>query len=314
MPFSRRTVAITVTYNPDLDILQKQLHSLNTQCETLFIDNHSKTGLDSIIKLCKTHNHTQCIQLDSNTGISNAQNIGIQHIRDNYPDVEFVLLLDHDSVPPEDMVKNLENFHDSLTKSGNQVAAVGPHLFDPRDGKYLGFHVLRSKIIYKKIVPALTAPPLECQGINSSGSLLSIRAINTIGLLDNTLFIDHGETEWCYRAMSKGYKVYGIPGVVMEHHMGDEVCEFWLFGKKRMPYRSPLRHYYIIRNSTLLQKRPYIPLHWKLMNIIKICFTYFYFGLLCKERREHRNYIFKGLRDGLRGRTGKLQQAVTDQK
>ncbi len=314
MSFSLKTVAITVTYNPVLDLLQKQLDSLSKQCRTLFIDNHSCTALDSIIKLCKTHNHTQFLALDSNTGISNAQNIGIQYVRSNYPDVDFVLLLDHDSVPSEGMVKKLEEFHTSLTKMGKQPAAVGPHLFDPRDGKHLGFHVLRYRFIYKKIIPTLAAPPLECQGINSSGSLLSIKAIDTIGLLDNTLFMDHGETEWCYRAMSKGYRVYGIPGVVMEHHMGDEVCEYWLLGKKRMPYRSPLRHYYIVRNSIILQKRPYIPLHWKLMNLLKICLTYFYFGLFSKEAPEHRKYIFQGLRDGLKGTTGELQQPVTNQK
>lgn len=314
MPFSLRTVAITVTYNPDLDILQEQIQSLNKQCRTLFIDNHSCAGLDSVVNLCETHRNTELLTLDSNTGISNAQNIGIQHIRDNYPDVDFVLLLDHDSVPSEDMVKNLEGFHTSLTNNGKQPAAVGPHLLDPRDGKHLGFHILQYKFIYKKIVPELSSPPLECQGINSSGSLLSIQAIDNVGLLDSTLFIDHGETEWCYRAMSKGYSIYGIPSVVMEHHMGDEICNYWLFGKKRMPYRSPLRHYYIIRNSILLQKRSYIPLHWKSMNILKICFTYFYFTLLSKERSEHRNYILQGIRDGLQGTTGKLKQSVPNQK
>lgn len=306
MSFSLKTAAITVTYNPDLEILEKQLHSLNKQCRVVFIDNHSRTGLEPIVSLCKADNHTELLTLDCNTGISNAQNIGIQYIRDNYPEIDFILLLDHDSVPTEDMVRKLESFHTLLSKKGKKPAAVGPHLLDPRDGRLHGFHVLHHRFIYKKIVPETTSPPLECQGINSSGSLLSIRAIDKVGLLDGSLFMDHGETEWCYRAMSKGYRVYGIPAVIMEHRMGDEVCEYWLLGKKSMPYRSPLRHYYIVRNSIILQKRPYIPLSWKIMNILKICFTFFYFGFVSKEGAEHRHYITQGIGDGLRGITGKL--------
>ena len=222
------------------------------------------------------------------------------------PEVRFVLLLDHDSVPSEEMVQGLENEFNSLRDKGNNIAAIGPLLYDPRDKKYLGFHIIRNGL-WEKIIPAKNSAPVECHSLNSSGSLISIENIKKIVRLEEDFFMDHGETEWCFRAIDKGYKIFGSAKVTLNHLMGDDVCEYWFFGRKRMPYRSPLRHYYIARNSMLMQKRSYIPRTWKFWNIIKLFFTYVYFGFVAKESREHRKYIGKGIRDGLRGSAGKIR-------
>jgi rhamnosyltransferase len=86
--------------------------------------------------------------------------------------------------------------------------------------------------------------------------------------------------------------------------MGDDVCYYWFFGKKRMPYRSPSRHYYLMRNSILLQKRKYVPISWKLSNILKMCFTIIYFGYYDDDRAKQRKQLYLGINDGLRGITG----------
>jgi rhamnosyltransferase len=161
--------------------------------------------------------------------------------------------------------------------------------------------------MWKKVVPSSSSEPVECQSLNSSGSLITLSAIESVGLLNDTFFMDHGETEWCFRAISKGYKIFGTSSIEMEHLMGDRVYEYWFFGKKRMPYRSPLRHYYIIRNGILMQKMPYVPIVWKFWNVVKILFTFLYFGILGDSPKQHRRYILRGIHDGLRGAKGKLQ-------
>jgi rhamnosyltransferase len=308
MNMSSKTVAITVTYNPDLNILRQQLEALRPQCESIIIDNNSeKTIFEILQSSCNGITH-RIIPLERNMGISTAQNTGIKYVLENFPKVEFILLLDHDSVPSPGMIEILEKEFAALVEAGRNPAALGPLLYDPRDKKFIGFHVLRPGFLYKKILPADNSLPIKCEGLNSSGSLISLNAIKKIGLLTEDFFIDHGETEWCYRAMDNGFTLYGIPGVVMTHCMGDDVCRYWLFGWRRMPYRSPLRHYYIVRNSIHLQKRSYVPRIWKFWNVFKIMFTFAYFGLFSREPREQRKYILKGLRDGFRGITGQLAQ------
>jgi len=87
--------------------------------------------------------------------------------------------------------------------------------------------------------------------------------------------------------------------------MGDDVCHYWFFEKKRMPYRSPSRHYYLVRNSLLLQKRRYVPVAWKISNLLKLFFTYMYFGCYYNDRKVQRQMINLGIIDGIKGVTGK---------
>jgi len=308
MNFSSRTKAITVAYNPDLNILRQQLESLNHQCETIIIDNCSeKNLLNQLYEYCNLKTHVLIISLDRNTGISSAQNTGIKYVLENTPDSEFVLLLDHDSVPSFGMVNALEKQFDYLDKSGRNPAAIGPLLYDPRDRKHIGFHSIKS-CLWRKVIPLQESGPIECHSLNSSGSLISLKAMKAVGLLEKDFFMDHGETEWCFRALNKGYRIFGSSDFSMIHHMGDDVVEFQFFGKRRMPYRSPLRHYYIMRNSIHLQKKPYVPLTWKFWNVFKIAFTFVYFGFFSRESGEQRKYIIRGIRDGFQGITGEFSQ------
>lgn len=308
MPVSTRTIAITVTFNPDLNILRQQIEALWPQCRIIVIDNCSeKKIVEQVRSCCGTKIH-KIMPLDKNVGISTAQNRGIKLVLENFPDAEFILLLDHDSVPSAGMILMLEKEFDALDAAGMKPAALGPLLYDPRDKNFVGFHVLRHGFLYKRVLPKNTSLPIFCQGINSSGSLIALKAIKKTGLLSEDFFMDHGETEWCYRTMAHGFTIYGIPGAVLTHYMGDDVCRYWFFGWRRMPYRSPLRHYYIVRNSIHLQKKPYVPKIWKIWNVFKIMFTFTYFGFFSREPREQKKFILKGLRDGFQGKTGQLVQ------
>jgi len=306
---SSKTIAITVTFNPDFATLKKQLESLKYQCRVIIVDNGSERDLLVPIKeYIASNDHIKLIALNDNIGISRAQNVGIEEVIKSYPEAEFVLLLDHDSLPGARMVEDLTSEFQTVADRGIPIAAIGPLLFDPRDKKYLGFHKICC-FFYKKIIPQKNSQPLECHSLNSSGSLITLDALKNVGLLEQDFFMDHGETEWCFRATFKGYKIFGTSKVVMEHLMGDEVCEYWFFGRKRMPYRSPLRHYYIVRNSLFMQKRSYIPLTWKLWNFVKILSTYIYFGFFSKESASHRKFINRGISDGFKGVTGKIAEA-----
>ena len=310
---STSTVAVIVSFNPDLIVLRKILVSLTAQCPVVIIDNgSSQSTLVSLDQLVQNMNSVELVKLNENMGIAQAQNTAIRHITENNTAAKYILTLDHDSIPPGDMISCLETTFETLGDEGIPVAAVGPVLFDPRNNKLLKFH--KMKFFFPgRITPERISgkhPAVEVDGLNSSGTLMSIQAFRVIGEFDSNLFIDHVETDWCFRARAKGFRLFATTGTRLTHHMGDDVCYYWFFGKKSMPYRSPARHYYLARNSILLQQRDYIPATWKVSNILKLCFTFVYFGFLNKDRKRQRKFILLGLHDGIKGISGKSRHQI----
>lgn len=303
--FSEETVAVVVTWQPDLENIRQILSSLSEQCATVVIDNGStKHKVSRLKELISTALSAELICLEKNLGIACAQNKAINHIIEKYG-ASFTLLLDHDSIPGSNMVYSLESAFKAL-QVHSKIAGMGPVLYDPRDNRQLAFHKIRFGL-WGKINPHRLDhehPITEVDSLNSSGTLLSNKVFTETGGFDSSLFIDHVETDWCFKAKSLGYKLYGTINTQMTHHMGDDVCYYWLLKKRRMPYRSPSRHYYIVRNSVLLQKRKYVPVAWKLSNILKLCFTFCYFGFYCRDRAQQRKQMLLGFVDGLKGVTG----------
>ena len=304
--FSTETITVIVTCNPDIDTIRQSLASLSDQCATVIIDNGSSSDLVvQLESLVSESDHVEMICLEKNMGIAYAQNRVIRQIMETRSGINFTLLLDHDSIADRDMVSSLEHVFRNR-QAHSRVAGVGPVLYDPRDKKYLYFHKIRYGI-WGKIRPSSLGkenPTVEVDSLNSSGTLLSNTVFTETGGFDNSLFIDHVETDWCFKAKSLGYKLYGTTSTQLTHHMGDDVCYYWLLKRRRMPYRSPTRHYYIVRNSVLLQKRSYVPIAWKLSNLLKLCFTFCYFGCYYRDRTQQRKQIRLGFMDGLKGVTG----------
>lgn len=304
--FSQDTVAIIVSFNPDTDTVRKALQSLSSQCATVIVDNGSGADVLSRLKeVADGFESTELICLEDNLGIACAQNRAINHVIQTRDAARYSLLLDHDSIPGPGMVSCLEQTFVAWQAQA-RVAAVGPVLYDPRDNKYLDFHKARFGL-WGKIRPDSLRKGqqvVEVDNLNSSGTLLANTVFRETGGFDASLFIDHVETDWCFRAKSHGYRLFATVETQLIHHMGDDVCYYWFLKKRRMPYRSPRRHYYIVRNSLLLQKRDYVPVAWKLSNLLKLCFTFVYFGGYSPDRAGQRRQMRYGFRDGLKGISG----------
>ena len=140
----------------------------------------------------------------------------------------------------------------------------------------------------------------ENSEVSIKGRMIDVKAIDIAGEFENAFFIDHVETEWCYRAASLGVKLYGIPDAEMQHQMGEKSIKFWLFGQREMPYRVPIRHYYLFRNSMVLQNRSYVPITWKIWNIAKLTLTFAYFILFSPERKEQAKNMKRGILEGIK--------------
>lgn len=147
----------------------------------------------------------------------------------------------------------------------------------------------------------------EADFVISSGSLIPINVLDDIGPMDESLFIDHVDTEWCLRVQSKGYRLFGVPGARMLHTLGESRTRIWFLRWWTVPHYLPFRFYYIFRNSFLLQSREYISLKWRLAILFRCLKILFFYGLFSNQRFSCLRMMGKGIVDGLRGVTGSAQ-------
>lgn len=303
----RSVHAIVVTYNPEWDVLHSELRCLDGLVQKIWlVDNASSKSLAVLVHGTGLNEQLTLVQLPSNMGLGAAQNKGIQLARQE--GASHVLILDQDSEPMPDMVDRLLATCDQLQARGIPVAAVAPVYADSADGPASGF-VRLGWLDFKKQTVLPGQDSVEADFFISSGSLIPVNVLDDIGLMDESLFIDHVDTEWCLRAQSKGYRLFGVPAARMTHTLGDLRTRIWFLRWRNVAYHSPFRYYYILRNGILLNRRSYIPLKWKTAELSRSVRMLFFYGLFGTNSVARLRAMLKGIADGLRGVSGSQPQA-----
>ena len=289
---------VTVTFNPELDCLRNQLAALPQDSFKLIVDNASKPEiLRNIELLVSETSNTHLLRNDRNLGLAAAVNRGVYSLREAAPSAIYVLLLDQDTEPTPASVGSLLDGFAMLQARHERVGCVGPTLRDARTGLTHGFHQC-TLWRWKRVRPTESGEPVRCTNLNGSGTLLPIELFLQLDGLEEDFFIDHVDTEWAFRVLASGYTLYGIPGAVFRHRMGEQSIRFWWFGWNVWPTRSPQRHYYLFRNAAALMRRPYVPIVWKTWGIAKLLLTFVVHGLVDRHRFEQIRCMFKGFWDG----------------
>lgn len=294
-------VAIIVTYHPDLGVLSCLLNAIKHQVEqVLVVDNGSPTDVDGFLA-GRNDPAVHALCFGRNRGVAAAQNVGIAWAREQ--GASFVVLFDQDSIPELGMVALLHRAYQLKTDEGFRVAAVGPRYVDDRNRARASFSRLSGIRILTEDC-TIHKDAILADFVISSGSLISLEALNHIGCMNEALFIDQIDIEWGLRAKSLGYQSFGVHNAVMTHSLGEAPLSF--FGRKLLNH-SPLRHYYIVRNAVWLISRGHTPFGWRLYFIRMILVRYLLYPLWVTPRFAYFNMMTKGLWHGLRDRLGKLE-------
>lgn len=224
----------------------------------------------------------------SNFGIAKALNQGIEHALNN--DADQILLFDQDSFLTSDELVVLSNNASLLFAGNNRIAAAGPMFFEGNANQLHGFAQYGLLKIVKRVSGNFPQP---CLFLITSGTVLNPECLSNVGLMDESFFIDYVDVEWCLRAASLGYQIYGVPNVIMKHEVGYFKKQFLWF---KIPYHSQFRLYFQTRNSLLMYMRGYVPLRWKVYDIIYfVKRTLFY---LCIDIISIRT-IFRAISDAI---------------
>ncbi|MBF7730535.1 glycosyltransferase family 2 protein [Pseudomonas sp. N040] len=298
-------VAVIVTYEPALAALQKQLDSLVPQVSrVIIVDNGSTTSFPQWLAGLGFGERLAVFSMQENLGIGAAQNIGIEHARSL--GATHVVLFDQDSQPAAGMIDKLLSAANQLARSGIRLAAVGPRYKDSEHGEISGF-VRVGWSGFKRVIGTAEQPLVEVDFLIASGVLIPLSAFESVGLMDGGLFIDHVDTEWCFRARSKGLRLFGAMDALMIHTLGDQRKKIWFLRWRNVSFHSPFRYYYMFRNSVILQRRVYMPLRWKIADLMRDFGAFVFFGIFSAQRLVVWRMMLRGISDGLRGVTGKLK-------
>jgi rhamnosyltransferase len=304
----KRVCAVVVTYHPDRQVFLRLLRTTAPQVgRIVIVDNGSAEDIGQMLKAMDFGGVVEVLPLGDNYGLGAAHNAGIEFARKNR--FEYILILDQDSVPGPGMIASLLQTMETQRARGMHVAAVGPKYVDPETKRESYFVQYENWRIRRRHCTegGRGDEVIAVDFLISSGSLIPLQVLDDVGGMDETLFIDHVDTDWYLRAKSRGYTAFGVCGAVMEHSLGAYSIPVRLFREHMVPVHSPLRLYYIMRNSIILYRKPYVPARWVLNDTRRVAAMFCFFSVVAPPRLKNMRMMLKGLWDGLHGISGTCQ-------
>ena len=261
--------AIVVTFFPQHEHLDAVLTRIRQQCSIVVVDN-SDGSCDERLKDLADAMNFDLVLNGRNLGIAAAQNLGVNFALRNGQD--YVLLLDQDSILEPDYVSTLALFAEK-----NAWPVVSGRAIDERNRDISNTRIKSRAAI-------------EQRDLMSSGTLISKAAIKKVGLFEEALFIDCVDFEWGWRAQSLGLKLYLVRDACFSHTLGDGQPRY-----SQLP--SSIRHYYQSRNLGYMLQRSYVPLFWKLKQILFAFLKIFKILMFASNKKKRFDYIVQGLLD-----------------
>ena len=288
--------AVVVAFHPEPARFRELLQAVSTQVDSVIVVDN---GGDAVAPGCRV------LPQQENVGIAAAQNAGIRAALD--AGATCVLLLDHDSVPAPDMVARLRGALEGGAASGDRIAAAGPVFVDDSAGTESWF-VRFGALGFRRERCASDTARVEADFLISSGTLIAAQALRDIGGMDDALFIDHVDTDWCLRARAGGWRLVGVCAARMSHRLGDRAVR--VAGSRPFYVHGPLRQYYTFRNSALLYRRPHAPARWILGDAMRLAKLLAAAVLFAPPRLRSAGAALRGFADGWRGRSGKASDTA----
>lgn len=276
--------AVIVTYHPDADFLYNLAEILPQITGAVVVDNGG--GLPALPA------NTFLIQNSSNVGLAAAQNQGINKAAQL--GAEWILLLDDDSTPGENMVLKMLAAYEANPEKEN-VGLIAPRIHDRQIHKTYRVITGGKWWFCTRNDPALYTNNL-CFAI-SSGSLIKLDVFKKIGLMRDTFFIDHIDTEFCARMLVNNYKMMSTGNAVLYHALGNSARERKII-RKNYP---PERYYTQFRNMIWVVREYGLKLPaYAALNLGSAARELFRVVAYEKDKRAKLRAIWKGVREGLR--------------
>lgn len=299
--YKDRIWAGIIVYYPNAKKLQNLLRLLENQVDKIIIFNNGGFVIEEVLgkagkEICEV------IGTGENLGMGVAVNqICSRALGNNVP---YVITFDQDSTPSLSMVSELYEFNKRVVNQNPRVAAVGPVFVDKRDGETV-FPIFQPGSWWiKKVKPVIGSyDAISTNLLITSGMLLNISAWKETEGFREDYFIDHVDTEWCIRAADQDFLLFICPAIVMQHELSDESPKR-IFGRLALKY-SPIRRYYVFRNTTALILDKQVHRGLKLYFLTTIVYRLFLNVIIDDSKWKSLYSMLLGISDGMRGKMGR---------
>ncbi len=284
----KRIGAIVVFYQPTPSLTKEVLEHISSQVEEICIVDNSPEP-QGVIDTTLPNLHY--IALKENRGIAAAQNIGIEYFKER--GFDYIIFCDQDTIMPSDTVAKLLDTSLYLENKNYRVGSVCAVAIESHTGKPYTYN-----IAFIKDVPNNDGRHImQVIHTMSSMSLVKLELFEDVGGMDESLFIDGVDSEWCWRGAQKaGLSFFYDKDIVVNHQLGSITNSV---GNHTLHIATPFRIYYQYRNYIWFLRRDYIPPRWMRINGVKYFVKIFYYTIFCNNRRLYLKNIFRGIRDGI---------------
>lgn len=264
-----------VTYNPDLPRLKENIDAIYEQVSKVIIVDNGSKNVQHIRTMLNKYTNCELFCNDINYGIAQALNRAV-NIADEHG-ADWILTLDQDSICYSELIRRYSQYI-NLDRAGMLICDIVDRNYSFHDKKNLPEYEIVKKCI-------------------TSGCLMNIEACKKSGMFDEKLFIDSVDYDMCYTMQEHGYLIYNIHFKGLLHEVGRSVGYNILGFEFAVTNHSPLRKYYISRNSTYLIKKHHLNPIIEYFVIYRRIFTVLIFE---NNKWEKITSIVRGIHDGRR--------------
>jgi rhamnosyltransferase len=292
-PSPSTTAAVVVIYHPEGD-LSGRLQRLIGQISLLVIiandgGDEQRVGAALNGQVCFRY-----VAQGENIGLAAALNQGLRLAVEG--GAQWCLLLDQDTVVDSDLVPALGNIYEQCPLR-DRIAILAPNYQSPGSGK----------LTYEKTQPYLTADT-----VITSGSILRLSILPSVGLMMESFFIEGIDLEFSLRIRKAGHAIVVSRRPLMVHGAGQ--CEERRLGRRTVLIANhpPWRYYFQFRNvSWILWHYAGFDIKWTTKTIIGLGKKTVLMLLFEHQRPKKIHAITTGLLHGALGRLGKSDRIAT---
>lgn len=290
-----RHCAVVVSYEPDATALLKLLAQLDKEGDFILVDNGS-ASIDELEPSIRVYKGCRAVdKLGRNEGLALGLNRGIEWVRAQGYD--YVLLFDQDSRPGDQFTQGmLAALKRAEGTSARRVAAVGPRIINPQTLKQTPFKLFNRLVGRSNRRYHGLRGEYQADFLITSGTLIPLEVIDTVGSMREDYFIDNIDLEWCFRAKSSGYDLIGTDGALLYHAIGERSDHPWV-RSGLIAQHKPERTFYSSRNRVHLYGKDYAPLGWKLRDLPRFALKAIWLVLCSPQRGDYARNILRGIRE-----------------
>jgi rhamnosyltransferase len=285
-----KIIAIVILYNDNTEEAASNIRKVARQVDKVCLVDNST---DSYPERFKGIGNAIYLPQHQNKGIAAAQNIGLKYAIEQQAD--YVLFSDPDSQIPDEAVTMLFNTYQRMVNEGYKVGGIGSIAYNRSTGSP---YPLNSNFIQHLPDKAVT----EVTFLMNSISLIPTSLFSQVGLMDESLFIDGIDSEWCWRGAHRyGLRFFLDDHLHIMHQLG---LGTRVIGGKERSITPPTRFYYQFRNYLWLCRRDYVPRQWLKENGRKYIIKAIYYPIMVAPRWAYITNICKGVMAGMKATSG----------